>query len=651
MPAPLAPTNLKALVYPTKNLLLYWDLEVGVDYYNMYWRAEPDLLFTKINTVLIPPRKCPFELMPVDTLPPNKVSWDPFLYVPMFLASVSTVRASQFVVTAVSGVDESDYSNIYTFYPHGMYQSSKQEVPNQMVQLQVWDAASQRWINWGGSGGSGGGGDVNIIQQDLAALKISKDANANTISNPIYVNDVSSGGSVTLKPILRFKEDFVNNTIDIISRWNKAIGGNGSSAIANSNIVLSVTTTSGDYVEYLSRVKFASYDATSAIAFRMWANFGSAAHDNNQRSFGAYSPTKANGAIFRVIGTTLYVVVIKSSVETQVATAVVLDSNWHKYEIKITAQKEVVFLIDDVIISTQTSSSSLLIDENTFSVYFRNLNNGITSVTPTLSILGVGVTDESGAGRVIGGMDKDNIQRDNATDQYGRLITIDSNIESQINNWSFSSEVATPLQAGLWKKVLTFAVPQNYAFSAIKFSGFAGKTDCFARLVKQSDLGTYNIGTDTFVQGSVFSSDQKFASSVEAEVTTIISTDVTLTMTYTNQDKVAGRTATCVLATSDPVGLKKQFTLQGDDFGVTAITAVARSGAATGIVKLYGIDELAFLYNEVLWSMDTKPFVPGQVFVPYGIDGTINIEITSNSLSPTKRKINLLGSFIQLKKV
>lgn len=93
-----------------------------------------------------------------------------------------------------------------------------------------------------------------------------------------------------------------------------------------------------------------------------------------------------------------------------------------------------------------------------------------------------------------------------------------------------------------------------------------------------------------------------------AEINTALSAlATTITVTYTNQDGTAGRTATCTLPASAIARRMLPFALQSGDTGIRSIEDVAGSAAPTGtfnLVLLQMLTEIPLPYPNVPGVMD-----------------------------------------------
>ena len=448
------------------------------------------------------------------------------------------------------------------------------------------------------------------------------------------------------KPYVKFSETFTNDIIDTTNRWSASTSSGGASAILNNILTLSVNTTASSFADVTTLSTFGPTEGNEPLVFRACANFGGVYDVNNVREFGLSSA--ADTFLFRLVGTTLNVVVKSGGVEVVTAIAVTLDANWHLYEIKVTAQQQALFYIDRVLWSTKNATTAVLVKINMFSAYFHDGNTAITTTTPSLQVVNIAINDEGGAGNFISvlGQDSNRIVRTLAMDPAGRVVTTGPTIQGALNVFNYQNDNIAPYLANLWRKVLAYSMPAGYTTNLLSLNSLAGRIDCASRVVRETYMGSYNIGTQSFSQGNTFGATNiKFAMGIDAEVTVALSAAiVTLTMTYTNQSGAAGHTATCTFAASDVIGTKRPFILQAGDFGVKAITAMSRSAAVTGTVLLYGIDELCYHdYTNILNVRETV-FATNAFNIAGGVGGAFNLELTGNTTTSTKRKLTLTAS-------
>lgn len=443
---------------------------------------------------------------------------------------------------------------------------------------------------------------------------------------------------------VKFSEDFTGGLLGVLDttyKWTQATSGSGSVSLTNKILTMAVTAGATDYATLeTSSPKFSCGDLNKAITFSSWINFGNASNANNIREFGAISLSNSEGFFVRLTGSQFSVVIRKNSVETITNIANVLDGDYHLLEIKIQGNQKVWFSIDKMLVSYQTANSDGLVYDSYFGVYLNNENSGASAVL-TLKALNVIVTDEGNTLVKLAASDENGKIKEILSDRNGRFVTIYPGIQGAPGNQLYYPATSiAPYIVNLWRKVLTYNIPAGYVFDLLMFSSYSATVNYPSRITRDAYLGAYNIGTQVYSIGNTFANtDPQYAPTLEAEVTTIIATTVTLTITYVNQAGTGGRTGTVIMTNADPVGVKRSVTLQAGDFGVKSVTAVSRSGAATGVVQLRGIWELGYIYNNTANVPIQIPYLPTGTYVLGGVGGTINLEITASSVVAAIRQV------------
>lgn len=221
---------------------------------------------------------------------------------------------------------------------------------------------------------------------------------------------------------------------------------------------------------------------------------------------------------------------------------------------------------------------------------------------------------------LIGGQDGINVQSIK-TDTLGRLEVVPATRPTQlpllIDLFYRATEGA--IVATQFKRVLTYTVPTGYSAYLVQFSSWQNETS-YSRLVIETGLGTLNVTTNVFTDGSAYTSPQ-FSGTVEAEVTTQFGAAniITVTVTYVNQSGVAGRTGTLTIPKSSIVGTRVVLVLQAGDTGVRDITAMsaAPSGGA-GALKVLGFITLTWHSNLATTTGLLTQYYPGAIAFPEG---------------------------------
>jgi len=132
-------------------------------------------------------------------------------------------------------------------------------------------------------------------------------------------------------------------------------------------------------------------------------------------------------------------------------------------------------------------------------------------------------------------------------------------------------------------------------------------------VVKLVDMGSLNIGTPTFTDGSSMGTATMLGSTVNrvtpilAEVTTALNaTPGNFTVTYVDQDGNAAETTTSrALPVSAPVGAMAFVETNAGDYAIRDITAATRTGGTspTGVIQFWGIIPITLLkfYGTGTW--------------------------------------------------
>ena len=246
----------------------------------------------------------------------------------------------------------------------------------------------------------------------------------------------------------------------------------------------------------------------------------------------------------------------------------------------------------------------------------------------------------------ISGIDSSGLKRGVLTDTLGRLHVSSELPQSYFLTLGYNATAnMTAIMTLQWYKGLYYTVPMGYKFYATQFLAEGADNRMSARASKFISFGTYDINIQTFTDGSSYSAP-RFASSVEAEVTTIMGNVnvVILTVTYVNQDGVGGRTGTVSLAKLTPVGVKAPLVLQSGDYGVRDITAVSRNLANTGIVQFNGNIEL--FYTACPVALTTYPIIASKDSIVVVADETVALDFSVNANSNVNRIIKLSGLIV-----
>jgi len=244
---------------------------------------------------------------------------------------------------------------------------------------------------------------------------------------------------------------------------------------------------------------------------------------------------------------------------------------------------------------------------------------------------------------IVGGRDGANV-RTLLTDSTGQLKVVVSQPTTAISiTLAYDQSVAVAgAQANAFFNALTYTVPASYKLVMAQFNSYSADNRVTARVSKYVSAGTWNIGTQVFTAGSAYTTPA-FASYLEAEVTTVTggSNNVTLTITYTNQDGTSGRTGTCTVPKNTPVGYKLPVVLQSGDYGVVSVQSIAQVSTNTGIVQLKAGVEF---YNQAMTTAgQSYLFAPpaGAQIVAAG--EVVELAWESNAAATSERIIKVAG--------
>ena len=232
-------------------------------------------------------------------------------------------------------------------------------------------------------------------------------------------------------------------------------------------------------------------------------------------------------------------------------------------------------------------------------------------------------------------------------DEAGRLETISPTAAALANTpiQICFERLSTAVNNYEWQEILEYTVPIGYDFNAISFCAISTVAHEAATAVFKLNLGSFIGATDTFTDGEAWSLP-RFAAKIFVYVTTAIgsgSNDV-ITITYTNQIGITGRTGTVTIPKNSNIGTRLEVSLQAGDYGVTDVTNVTHS--ATGQVGNFNIEGNLALFTLILTSSNVQYIAPtpplNSTVVPAG--GKIYLQYKANSAVPNTRGINLTGS-------
>ena len=202
-------------------------------------------------------------------------------------------------------------------------------------------------------------------------------------------------------------------------------------------------------------------------------------------------------------------------------------------------------------------------------------------------------------------------------------------------------------QSNQFFSALNYTVPASYKFAVALLTSTSADNKTTTRVAKYMSMGSWNIGTQVFTSSGSSYTTPAFASYLEAEVTTATggSNNVTLTITYTNQDGTTGRTATAVIPKNTPVGYKIDATLQGTDYGVLSVQSVSQTSTNTGVVQLKaGVEFLTYVVGTATTTFAVAP--PDSSSFVANAGDIIELAWASNSAATAERQVKVVGVLI-----
>jgi hypothetical protein len=171
--------------------------------------------------------------------------------------------------------------------------------------------------------------------------------------------------------------------------WTPTIANSATVAQANNQIVLDCGTNAAGSITYTS-VRTARYVGGSSMRYRSQVQLGDTGIADNSRKWGVRNAT-TDGAYFELDGTTMYIVTLKGSTPTRVASAswntsttVPTLTDCNTYEIYWT-NKKVYFSINDVLVHVVTANAATWSATCNFQVFQANTNAGNTA-SKTMSV-------------------------------------------------------------------------------------------------------------------------------------------------------------------------------------------------------------------------------------------------------------------------
>lgn len=197
--------------------------------------------------------------------------------------------------------------------------------------------------------------------------------------------------------------------------------------------------------------------------------------------------------------------------------------------------------------------------------------------------------------------------------------------------------------ANTYKRVLTFTVPALYIATLLKFTSYQNET-AVSRLVTQTTMGSFNNSTNSFSAGTAYIAPQ-WAPTVQANITTTLASgsgNIVVTVGYTNESGVAGRTGTITIPKGSAVGSRWDLVLQTGDIGVRSIQSASGTPNQIGVMDFYGLIQLGLHEDQSTSNQTETLFAPGIISFPAGT--IVGIEYAGGTVS----KQRLFDALIQL---
>lgn len=209
---------------------------------------------------------------------------------------------------------------------------------------------------------------------------------------------------------------------------------------------------------------------------------------------------------------------------------------------------------------------------------------------------------------------------------------------------SYDQSIATPVNNGYFR-ALSYTVPALYTATILKFTSYQNES-AFSRVLVTKTLGSHNNNTNVFTGVASYSNIQ-FSGISYLYVTTAIAAgagSVAYTITYTNQDGTAGRTATASVPRGSIVGTIWTIILQSSDYGIRSVQSVSGTPTVIGVVDVVGSIPLGIHADRDSTAQVETVFSPGTLTV--GSDEQIVIEYAGSATSK-QRIFDILLQLIQ----
>lgn len=238
-----------------------------------------------------------------------------------------------------------------------------------------------------------------IIVPILSTLPRSLDADGNLqVGVKSFTDDsgfmeyLTPFGEQVSVPLYRLIGSVFNGNVLDSNFWTTSIGTGGSVSVTDGFLTMS-TGTIANNVTSLRTNRIARYVAGQSNEFRAVVRIADTGTANNTRRGGLYTAT--DGVFYELSGTTFSLVTRKNSVDTKVVNGtfnglrgddILLDTNFHVWEIIVTSAK-VYWFMDSVLINTTVATTTSLVGTLGLPIMFENFNTGGSTSNVSMNIL------------------------------------------------------------------------------------------------------------------------------------------------------------------------------------------------------------------------------------------------------------------------
>lgn len=175
-----------------------------------------------------------------------------------------------------------------------------------------------------------------------------------------------------------------------------------------------------------------------------------------------------------------------------------------------------------------------------------------------------------------------------------------------------------------------------------------------AMLCEMIDMGSLNLGTNTFTDGAAAPTRTYLGTSRQLPVqlwiectTAANATPGNITFTYVDQDNNTAETSSSQAVTASATRGSGSFaTLNSTDWGVLDITAAAQSGGTTpsGVIKFWGVIPISYILPGILASGASDILPENGNFMRLGSSAQLGvISIGTTTASSTHGHIRMVG--------